>query len=290
MHAISLVRKLKVIRQPPQNRSSSTQADDTTRHYILYNSRSRPGRPGGRSRQHNRPRERSLMHYEVEQKFVLADPRRHGGQIVGTWRASRPANAIRSIVIFRIRHAILPKPTKPCAFARSMGKRWSPTRARRSTARRKRAKRSNLPLPAGATTADDFGRLFEALGFAPVAEVRKHRRTFHLAWQGHEVEAALDEVAGLGHFVELEISASERDARRGPQALAELGRPLGTWRRASAAAIWNCCSTRPAASGRLLLDARSSAGKERVCLAPHFAGRWCAWDRGFRFPTGRTCF
>ncbi len=51
--------------------------------------------------------------------------------------------------------------------------------------------------------------MFVALGFAPVAEVRKHRRTFQLAWQEHKVEVALDEVADLGLYVELEISANE---------------------------------------------------------------------------------
>ena len=59
-----------------------------------------------------------------------------------------------------------------------------------------------------------------------MGEVRKHRRTFDLAWQGYEVEAALDEVAGLGHFVELEISADEQTLDAARAALASLATRL----------------------------------------------------------------
>lgn len=62
--------------------------------------------------------------------------------------------------------------------------------------------------------------LLESLGFAPAAEIRKTRATFHA--QGFDV--ALDEVPGLGTYVELERTlpegASREDAER--QALALL--------------------------------------------------------------------
>ena len=77
-----------------------------------------------------------------------------------------------------------------------------------------------------AGTAEEFSELLVALGFVPVAQVRKRRRTFHLDWQGHPVEVALDEVAGLGHFVELELSASEATLDGVRAALASLAARL----------------------------------------------------------------
>lgn len=61
----------------------------------------------------------------------------------------------------------------------------------------------------GATTASQFAELLQALGFRPVLEVRKQRRIAKLEWQGQAVEVALDCVAGLGDFVEIEIAADE---------------------------------------------------------------------------------
>ena len=49
--------------------------------------------------------------------------------------------------------------------------------------------------------------LLEALGFQPVAEVRKSRRKAKIAWQGREVEGSLDEVEGVGSYFELELIA-----------------------------------------------------------------------------------
>ncbi len=83
-----------------------------------------------------------------------------------------------------------------------------------------------LDLPAGDRGAADFQSLFEQLGFRTVAEVRKHRRTWLLDWQGHAVEAALDEVDRVGTFVELEITADEGGLDAARAALAALAAEL----------------------------------------------------------------
>jgi len=55
-------------------------------------------------------------------------------------------------------------------------------------------------------------RLFEKLGFLPVATIRKRRTAFHLTSLGHDIEVALDEVEGLGGFAEIEtLAATESD-------------------------------------------------------------------------------
>lgn len=56
-------------------------------------------------------------------------------------------------------------------------------------------------------TLDSWTELLEALGFRPVREVAKQRQLATVAWQGAAIEVALDHVAGLGNFLELELQA-----------------------------------------------------------------------------------
>ena len=69
----------------------------------------------------------------------------------------------------------------------------------------------------GPATIARWTDLLEALGFRQVREVAKRRRTATLDWQGAEAEVAIDHVAGLGDFVEIETQAdaASLDASRG---------------------------------------------------------------------------
>jgi adenylate cyclase class 2 len=67
------------------------------------------------------------------------------------------------------------------------------------------------PLADGEGTFLAADEIVRRLGFESVAEVRKRRRTLAIDWQGLAVEAALDEVAGVGSFVELEASVDATD-------------------------------------------------------------------------------
>jgi adenylate cyclase class 2 len=67
--------------------------------------------------------------------------------------------------------------------------------------------RRELELPIPADQAEAWAELLSALGFRPAGEVRKRRRKAKLPWEDRLVEIALDEVEGLGTFVELEIVA-----------------------------------------------------------------------------------
>ena len=75
--------------------------------------------------------------------------------------------------------------------------------------------------------AQAFAELLDALGFRPVAEVHKTRRPVTVAWQDHQVTGALDNVDGLGQFVELElcVNASQIDSAR--TAITSLAEQLG---------------------------------------------------------------
>jgi len=81
---------------------------------------------------------------------------------------------------------------------------------------------------AGASpTLDRWTELLEALGFRRVREVVKRRRTARLAWQGAEVEIALDAVAGLGDYMELELLAAADEVPAAQARIETLAGELG---------------------------------------------------------------
>jgi adenylate cyclase class 2 len=84
-----------------------------------------------------------------------------------------------------------------------------------------------VPISPGEAAAEQFGELLIALGFRPVAEVRKHRRKTTLEHRGRRIEVVLDDVDQVGAYVELEIvvDASEMDAAK--QAIGSLAAELG---------------------------------------------------------------
>jgi adenylate cyclase class IV len=60
-----------------------------------------------------------------------------------------------------------------------------------------------------------------------VREVVKRRRTARLAWQGAEVEIALDVVSGLGDYLELELLAAADEVPAAQARIEALARELG---------------------------------------------------------------
>jgi adenylate cyclase, class 2 len=72
--------------------------------------------------------------------------------------------------------------------------------------------------------------LLEALGFRPAASVRKTRCTAHLHWENQDFEIVLDEVTGLGTFVELETQADPRSLATRRESLQRLAERLGLGR------------------------------------------------------------
>jgi len=84
-----------------------------------------------------------------------------------------------------------------------------------------------VPLAGGGESFAQFSELLAALGFSAVAEVRKRRRPARLRWRGAAIEAALDEVEGLGSFVELETIAEEGNVEEAKSIVASLAARLG---------------------------------------------------------------
>jgi adenylate cyclase class 2 len=84
--------------------------------------------------------------------------------------------------------------------------------------------RRELELPLA--DVDQFAELLVALGFQPVATVRKTRRPFVLNHAGQQVHGAWDEVDGVGTFVELELSADDAGLNQAKRSIASLASQL----------------------------------------------------------------
>jgi adenylate cyclase class 2 len=88
--------------------------------------------------------------------------------------------------------------------------------------------RREIELPiAGDDGYERYRELLEVLGFKAVMEVRKSRTPGMVAWEGVEIEVALDDVADLGTFIELELLASPNDLEAAKGHLASLAQRLG---------------------------------------------------------------
>ena len=74
---------------------------------------------------------------------------------------------------------------------------------------------------------DRWTELLEALGFRQVREVRKRRRLATVAWQGAAIEIAIDHVAGLGVFVELELQTDAAGIAAAATRIESLAEELG---------------------------------------------------------------
>ena len=73
---------------------------------------------------------------------------------------------------------------------------------------------------------DKARQLLDALGFREVAAVHKTRRIGMLIWDGTRVEIGLDDVTGLGTYVELEVMADHRQMDRARETIISLASRL----------------------------------------------------------------
>jgi adenylate cyclase, class 2 len=85
-----------------------------------------------------------------------------------------------------------------------------------------------LVMPAGEAGFAQLSRLFENLGFRPVATVKKTRTSYHLTEHGQSIEVTLDSAEGLGDFAEIEtLVATEADLSVAQAAVLALALELG---------------------------------------------------------------
>jgi len=82
-------------------------------------------------------------------------------------------------------------------------------------------------LGGGSAAIGDAIELFRALGFRLTATVRKLRTTYEAKLGGFPVHICMDEVEGVGTFVELEIQAAEERLEAARTAIQDLAKSLG---------------------------------------------------------------
>lgn len=68
---------------------------------------------------------------------------------------------------------------------------------------------TEIPFASGTQTAEQLRSVLLALGFREIAAVEKQRRISPFTWQDRPVEVTLDEVSGLGLYLEIEMLADE---------------------------------------------------------------------------------
>ncbi len=97
---------------------------------------------------------------------------------------------------------------------------------RRDPATKTRAE-IEVALAEGLAPAEDFQRILVALGFRPVATVRKRRRVWRTQRGGYELEVCLDDVERVGAYVELEIIAPESELEAARAVVLQVAKELG---------------------------------------------------------------
>ena len=85
-----------------------------------------------------------------------------------------------------------------------------------------------VPFLEGPDGMERMGRVFEALGFRPVALIRKERTPYRLICEGRAVEVVLDVAEEIGTFVEVEaIADGEDDLAEAQRVVMSLAATLG---------------------------------------------------------------
>lgn len=83
-----------------------------------------------------------------------------------------------------------------------------------------------LPIEPGRTGTESATAMMNALGFRPVATVRKSRTAFHTTRNGLAVTICLDRCEGVGSFAEIEILAGESDLPDAEQTIRDIAAEL----------------------------------------------------------------
>ena len=86
--------------------------------------------------------------------------------------------------------------------------------------------RAEIEIDLSADQAESAEQLIEALGFGRCAVISKRRRLVHLWYCDRAFDVALDKVAELGTFVELETIAEEADVQAARDCLHRLANEL----------------------------------------------------------------
>jgi adenylate cyclase class 2 len=167
-----------------------------------------------------------MADYEVEAKFALPDPPLLRGKLAelgavpgpplaqcDTYFAHPARDFARTDEAFRLRRV---GEQNALTYKGPLVDRQTKTR-----------QEIEVPVAPGTAAAAKIAEMLRALGFREVRTVEKTRQPFRLSRQGREFELALDTVAGLGEFLEIETKADEAEWEAARDALLALADELG---------------------------------------------------------------
>ena len=166
------------------------------------------------------------MHFEVEQKFPAVDLAAIRGKLLGLGASFQSElNQADSYFAHPARDF---GQTDEALRLRQIGDENLITyKGPKLDAQTKTRHEIELTLAPGGTAFDQFAELLFCLGFRRVLTVCKQREPGLLAWEGQTVHLALDQVSGLGSFVELEIAADDSTLQQAKAAVLSLAAELG---------------------------------------------------------------
>ena len=165
------------------------------------------------------------MLLEVEQKFPIDDPKTVR-QSLTALGATFGAPLEQADVYFAHPSRDFKETDEALRIRRVGEENWITYKGPKLDATTKTRREIELPLTAGDEGFLQFAELLEVLGFRRVYEVRKQRVPGELRWEGQTIHLALDEVFGLGSFVEIELLAETDDLSGAKACLASLAMAL----------------------------------------------------------------
>ncbi len=148
------------------------------------------------------------MSYEVELKFPVADLPAFAQKLIDL---AIPVSSVNEEIDVYFAHPArdFARTDEALRLRRKGDANFITYKGPKIDATTKTRREIELPLGPGPESLTAWTALLEAVGFRPVGEVRKSRRKAAITWQGRLVEASLDEVQGVGTFVEFELVAEE---------------------------------------------------------------------------------
>ena len=165
------------------------------------------------------------MKYEVEMKFPVADMAALEARLANLGAAISVARS--EVDVYFAHPARDFAQTDEALRLRCKGREFFITyKGPKIDATTKTRREIDLPIVPADEGLPSWTNLLEALGFTAVGEVCKSRRKAHLAWEGRDVEASLDEVEQLGTFAELELVVDPADMEAAKQCIMSLARVL----------------------------------------------------------------
>ncbi len=165
------------------------------------------------------------MRMEVEQKFAVMDLEEVAGRLAAlgaTWGEVRE----ESDLYFAHPARDFARTDEALRIRRVGGRAYLTYKGPKVDATTKTRQEIDLALP-NAAAAGPWQQLLEALGFRPVAEVRKSRRKAQVPWQARQVEVSLDTVDQVGTYVELELVTDCEGVEPAKAVLQSLAEALG---------------------------------------------------------------